>query len=85
MEVKVSGSQEDALKVLERVEGVKRVRSVQTEEDHTVVQLEVADEDEALMKIPESLKKNGIRLIGIQVALPTLEEVFMSLTGGEKG
>ena len=84
VEVKVSGSQEDALKVLERVEGVKRVRNVQSEEDHTVVQLEVVNEDEALTRIPEALKKNGIRLIGIQVALPTLEEVFMSLTGGEK-
>jgi ABC-2 type transport system ATP-binding protein len=81
VEVKVSGSQEEAVKVLEGVEGVKRIVKVRPEEDHTVIQLEVKNEDEALVRIPETLRSNGIRLIGVQMALPTLEEVFIDLTG----
>ena len=81
VEVKVSGSQKEAVKVLEGVEGVKRIVKVRPEEDHTVIQLEVKNENEALVRIPETLRSNGIRLIGVQMALPTLEEVFIDLTG----
>jgi len=84
VEVRVSGSQEEALRALESMSVVKKVVKVQAEEDHTVIQLEVIDEDDAMARIPESLKSNRVKLIGIQVALPNLEEVFMSLTGEGK-
>jgi len=84
VEVRVSGPQEDALRALESMSIVKKVVKVQAEEDHTVIQLEVIDEDDAMATIPESLKSNRVKLIGIQVALPNLEEVFMSLTGEGK-
>ena len=84
VEVRLSGSKEEALKSLEKLDGVKRIVKVQPEEDYTVIQVEVLDEEEALVRIPESLKSNGLKLIAIQIALPSMEEVFMSLTGEEE-
>jgi len=83
VEVRVSGSKEEAVGLLKRMEGVKRVVKAEPEEDYTVIQLEVQDEDEAMLRIPEYLRSNGFRLMAVQVALPSLEEVFMMLTGGE--
>jgi len=84
VEVRASDTQEDILKILEGIEGVTRVVRVEREEDYTVVQLEVRDEKEALAEIPEVLNARGVRLIGIQVALPTLEEVFIDLTSEKR-
>lgn len=84
IQVKLSGPAEEALNILEKMSGVKRVMKVQPEEDYTIIQVEVADEDEALVRIPESLKSKEFRLIGVQIALPSLEEVFMKLTGGSE-
>jgi len=54
---------------------------VQPEEDYSVIRAEVDDEEQALSEIPKLFSSNGLRMIGIQIALPSLEEVFLSLTG----
>jgi len=84
VEVRISDTQDDVPRILGGIEGVTRVVRVEREEDYMVVQLEVRDEEEALAKIPELLSAKGIRLIGIQVALPTLEEVFIDLTSEKR-
>jgi hypothetical protein len=70
------------VKILEGLDVVKSIMSVQPEEDHTVIRAEVKDEEQALSEIPKAFSSNGLKPIGVQLALPSLEEVFLSLTGG---
>ncbi|MEM3957680.1 MAG: ABC transporter ATP-binding protein [Thermoproteota archaeon] len=83
VEVRFRGSSEEAVRILEGLEFVKRIISVQPEEDYTVIRAEVKDEEQALSEIPKAFGANRLRTIGVQIALPSLEEVFLSLTGGE--
>jgi ABC-2 type transport system ATP-binding protein len=85
VKVTLLGPAEVAVGLLETVEGVKSVVKVEPEEEYTTIQLKVDDEESAMITIPQRLKSNGIKLIGIQRALPSLEEVFIRLTGEEVG
>lgn len=84
VEVRFRGSAEEAVRILEGLRVVKRIISVEPEEDHTVIRAEVRDEEQALSEIPKAFSSNRLRTIGVQIALPSLEEVFLSLTGEEK-
>jgi len=81
VKVTLAGPVEGAPKMLQEMSEVRKVMKVEPEEDHTVIELEVEDEDEALIRIPEFLKSRGFKTIAIQEALPSLEEVFIRLTG----
>lgn len=81
VKVTLLGPPEEALKLLGGIGGVRRVIKVETEEEYTAVQIEVDDEESAMASILQRLRSNGIKLIGIQRALPSLEEVFIKLTG----
>lgn len=81
VEVRFRGPSEEATRLLENMKIVNRVVSVQPEEDYTVIRAEVKDEEGALSEIPELFSSKGLKMIGIQIALPSLEEVFLSLTG----
>jgi ABC-2 type transport system ATP-binding protein len=83
VEVSFRGFSEEAENLLRKMKGVKRVISVQSEEDYTVIRVEVEDEEQALSEIPPAFNSRGLKIIGVQVALPSLEEVFLSLTGEE--
>lgn len=84
VELRLLGSGETAVSELQSVPGVKKVVKVQPEEDHVIIQLEVENEDEALVRIPQYLRSRRTKMIGIQKALPDLEEVFIRLTGEER-
>ncbi|MGQ9596583.1 MAG: ABC transporter ATP-binding protein [Thermoproteota archaeon] len=81
VEVRFRGPSEEATRLLENMKIVNRIVSVQPEEDYTVIRAEVKDEEGALSEIPELFSSKGLKTIGIQIALPSLEEVFLSLTG----
>jgi ABC-2 type transport system ATP-binding protein len=81
IEISFRGSSEEAEDLLKKIKIVKRIISVQPEEDHTVIRAEVEDEEQALSEIPSVFNAKRLKIIGIQIALPSLEEVFLNLTG----
>ncbi len=83
VEIRFRGSSDEAVRILEGLGFVRRIISVQPEEDYTVIRAEVKDEEQALSEIPKAFGANGLRTIGVQIALPSLEEVFLNLTGEE--
>jgi ABC-2 type transport system ATP-binding protein len=81
VEVKISEVADvKILGLFQGMKGVQKVVKTEIGEDYSLIQVQVEDEQEALATMPEFLQKEGLNVISIQRALPTLEDVYMKLT-----
>ncbi|HYB27937.1 MAG TPA: ATP-binding cassette domain-containing protein [Solirubrobacteraceae bacterium] len=82
--VKAIGDGDEVVAHLEReVEGVTRTRVIEAESPTTGVELHVKGAERIVPRVVTAAERGGFELLDLSVAEPTLETVFINLTGKE--
>jgi ABC-2 type transport system ATP-binding protein len=77
--LRLNGGEDDAVRAHKALAGLASVREAQVSEGS--VRLTVTDGDHALMELVRVLDGAGVELASLSLARPTLDDVFLTVTG----
>lgn len=81
--VRVKGGASRASGVLSSVPGVESVSVAEEDESESVVSVLAGQDPEVVSRLLKALPDSGVKVVGLSLVEPSLEDVFIRLTGKE--